>query len=134
MTLSARCPVGEAGGTGGPQEPAQAQGGESPGPACQSRAFGAGVCRTRPEPVQNTKINSVVQLALPVSVWAGEWLPPAGPVLSVQSSHSTGWAAEPEGVSATGWLEAKGYVGGARVWPAAGEALGLLRWAGPGAA
>lgn len=32
----------------------------------------------------------MVQLALPVSVRAGQWLPPAGPVLSVQSSHSVG--------------------------------------------
>lgn len=36
-----------------------------------SQALWAGVCRPRADPVQNTKINSVVQLSLPVSVRLG---------------------------------------------------------------
>lgn len=62
------------------------------GPPAGSPALWAGVCRSRPDPAQNTKINSVVQLSLPVSVRLGGAvaLPSRPCAVAVQSSHSVG--------------------------------------------
>lgn len=52
-------------------------------------AFWAGVCRPRPDLVQNTKINSVVELSLPLSVRLGRSVAHPKPC-AVPTSHNVG--------------------------------------------
>lgn len=138
VTLSARCPMGEVGGVQvGTRSRPKPRVDDHWGLLAESLALWAGVHRPRPDPVQNTKINSGVQLSLPVSASLGRTvaLPTrpcaVGPVQPM-------WAAEPVGVSGYPGAGTKGLggqrwsCGSTRVWPAAGKALGPPKKAGPG--
>lgn len=110
---------------GGPR-----RGGRRPGPACWvSGPLGWSVQAQ----VQNTKINSVVQLSrLRQFVRAGQWLFPPGPVLSVQSSHNVGSRACGGEWPSIGWNQRARWAAlELELEPCQGLAS---RWGGPGAA